>query len=220
MQLVRLMQNGADIDDNNEKKNSLGHSGRRLRHRCGGGVAPQLRIIGNGPRHRIPHDDQDLRVGIHGAHSFGHLFRMCIYARPDCRPRGLGGQRLGTLSTHNKTTHLRHHKVAGTLFDGDLAAKRERHLFPIPFQAHVVVFVAIEKVHLAGGLLDARMQVQHLEQGARAGLTDAHDQHLRQAAARLRESMRMVEQCATSSLLLLGGVVVVGDQRVWPMRWH
>lgn len=91
-------------------------------------------------------------------------------------------------------THLGHHKVAGTLLNRDLAAERERHLLAIPLQTEIVVLVAIEKVHLAGRLLHARMQIQHLQQRPGARLADADDQSLRQPAARLRKPIRIDER--------------------------
>lgn len=75
-------------------------------------------------------------------------------------------------------THLRGHKVAGTLLDGDLAAEGVRHLLAVPLQALQIVLVAIEEVHLAACLLDPGMQVEHLQEGAGSALSHSDDESL------------------------------------------
>lgn len=52
------------------------------------------------------------------------------------------------------------------------------HLLAIPFQAPQIVLIAVEEVHLAARLLDARMQIEHLEQGPSAALAYANYQGL------------------------------------------
>lgn len=75
-------------------------------------------------------------------------------------------------------THLRGHKVTGTLLDGDLAAEGVRHLLAVPLQALQIVLVAIEEVHLAACLLDPGMQVEHLQEGAGSTLPHSNDESL------------------------------------------
>jgi len=82
----------------------------------------------------------------------------------------------GTGNTGN--THLWRHKVAGTLLDGYLAPERVRHLLAVPLQTLQVVLVPVEEVHLAAGLLDPRMQVEHLQQRPGSALSHADDEGL------------------------------------------
>jgi len=53
-----------------------------------------------------------------------------------------------------------------------------RHLLAVPFQALQVVLVPVEEVHLAAGLLDPRMQVEHLQQRPGSALSHADDEGL------------------------------------------
>lgn len=75
-------------------------------------------------------------------------------------------------------THLGRDKVAGTLLDGNLASKRVGHLLAIPVQAPQIILIPVKEVHLAARLLDAGMQIEHLEQGPRAALAYANYQSL------------------------------------------
>lgn len=61
-------------------------------------------------------------------------------------------------------------EVGGALLNGDLMGEGEGHLLPVPVDAPGVVLVVVKEVDLLRGLDHRRVQVEHLQQGARAPL--------------------------------------------------
>lgn len=88
-------------------------------------------------------------------------------------------------------THLRRDEVARGFFDGDLSAEGVGHLASVPVEALGVVVIAVEEVDLAGGLLDLRVEEEHLDEGARSALADADDDRLWEVSA----STMKVDRC-------------------------
>ena len=58
--------------------------------------------------------------------------------------------------------------------------ERKGHFAAVPVDAPRVVLVVVEEVDLLRGLDHRRVQVEHLQQSARASLADAHDEGARE----------------------------------------
>lgn len=77
-----------------------------------------------------------------------------------------------------KKIYLWRDKITGALFYRDLSSKAMWHFLSIPFQALQIVFITIEKMNLAGCLLNAWMEIEHFQQGACTTFSHADDQTL------------------------------------------
>lgn len=129
-------------------------------------------------------------------------------------------------------SHLGRDKVARALLNGNLALERVGHLLSVPLEALLEVVVAVEEVHLAGGLLYLRVQEEHLEEGAGAALAHPYDDGLGQLPARLGEVTgqtggrhggrpgRSWDRYQVERLLQLQLVVGVGGGRGGPEAVH
>ena len=72
-------------------------------------------------------------------------------------------------------------EVAGGLLHGDLVRQGQRHQVAVPLQPQAVAPVVVEEVHLVLGRHHVRVQLQELEESARAALADPDDDAGREA---------------------------------------